>query len=234
MDNLPELPLFEILIKLRPLDLRSICLSNKKIYQFINGNEYFWQSKIPYDTSIKYYPSWYLTYKNITSLIPVYINIDNSNIYGEWSHFTDESKKIYFDYNSQPDLYIDRKRREKFGSIRNRVHEYCQKLIPSHFIVMYFNRDIVLAVSKGDQYTIYRAGMIPDKILVFNDQALCSNYYTCCIDNFSLQINNNMEYSREVYRMLCKSMIQQYPNINLYKLIYALDDGNDFELELEL
>lgn len=243
MDILPDSPLFEILINLPPGDLKSICQSNKRFNQFPINNEYFWRNKITMETPIKYkyHNSWYLTYKHIKS-IPVFINIDNSQIYGgteslDGLYVNDNYKDLYCNYQKLPSTYINHYPGDNFETINNRVHDVCNKL-SSNFVVIYFKNDIVLRVSSypHNLSKTFQAGMIPNKILIFNDPFFINNFFSLCIWRRSVGIVYNLEYSCEIFRMVCKSMILQYPNVNIYKLIYArehcLDDK--FELELEL
>lgn len=244
MDNLPDLPLFEILIKLPPRELKYLSKSNKKLNRFLVDNEYFWETKIILETPIKYkyYSSWYQTYKRISS-IPVFINIDNSEIYGG----SDFANGIYApgkyghlqcNYTKEPNRYINYYPGERFESLIDKVHNITSKLT-SKFMVMYFKDDLVLRISSypNNANSTFLAGIIPNKILVFNDEFLINNFNAYCVYGNPFHYQDS-EYAREIFRMVCKQMIVQYPIINIYKLIYAREQSetnpDEFELELEL
>lgn len=242
MDTLPDLPLFEVLIKLSTSDLRSLCHTGKRFYRFLIGNEYFWQTKIDFERFIKYkyFDSWYQTYKHIKT-IPIFINIDNSEIYGgpdflNGTYATGNYQHLQCNYNPLPQMYINHYPGEKFESIINKVHDYCKKLV-STFVVMYFKDDLVLGVSScpTNIKSTFLAGIIPNKILIFNDPFLVNNFHSHCIYGNPFR-NQSVEHAREIFRMVCKQMILQYPEVNIYKLIYAREQSelDGFELELEL
>lgn len=235
---MPDLPLFEILSRLSNNDLKNICQSNKRFNGFIIDNEYFWQIKVALSTPVKYkyYMSWYLTYKNISS-IPVFINIDKSKIYGDRIYFDRNFSHLECEYNASPCTYIKYYPGETFEAISKKIYDYCSRVTPN-YVAMYFKDQMVLGASSEMGNTTFKAGITPNKILVFNDNALRNNYNCCCHfgwGSFEMNlIDNNMEYCREIYRMVCKEMIKQYPKINIYKLIYAIHHRLDDEFKLGL
>ena len=233
MDTLPDLPLFEVLIKLSTNDLKSLCHVNNRLCRFLSDNEYFWQTKCATHIKFKYYPSWYQTYKRIKT-IPIYINIDNSHIFGGTDFYLYTGGQYHHlecNYNNDPHTYINHYPGEPFETIINKTHELVCKLTPN-FAVMYFRDSTLLRISHRPSklYSVYHTGLLPNKILVFNDPYIINNFYTFCF-NTQLGLTPDTEYYRETIRMFCKRMIQQYPKINIKKLIEPLECDDRIDLD---
>lgn len=228
MDTLPDLPLFEILIKLPLRDLKSICQSNQRLSNL--ADEYYWKTKILLETPIryKYYPSWLLTYRHITS-IPVFINIDNSNIFNPADinlYHDNNYRHIYCHYNKEPNMYINYYPGENFKTFISNIDSFVNQLT-STFIAIYFKDDILLRISVHPSClnSTFQAGVIPNKILIFNDSHIINNIYSLCFMN-SILTNDASEYYRKIAILFCKHIIQQYPNVNVYNLLNPNGDNN--------
>lgn len=233
MNNLPDLPLFEILSKLSKNDLKSVCLSNKKLLKFLTNNEYFWQQKIELTTPIKfkYYPSWYSTYKHI-SQIPIFVNIDNSHLFrGTWIYLYTggENPEKTCNYEQNISQYIDYYPGNDFKKIVDQIQELYGELI-LNFVALYIKDQRILKVSSHPSKltTTYEAGIIPNKILIFNDSYISHSVYNLC---FLPHSDNESEYYREKIRMFCKRMVQQYPHINIQQLMEPLEGDERIDLE---
>lgn len=235
MNNLPDLPLFEIAIKLSSSDLKSLCHVDKRLYRFLSDNEYFWQTKCAPHIKYKYYRSWYQTYKRIKS-IPIFVNIDNSNIFCGTDIYIytgdqDHAPHVTCEYVENPSKYIVHHPGERWETIINKTHEIVCKLT-SNFAVMYFRDTTLLRISHypSNLCSVYHTGIIPNKILVFNDPYIVNNFYIFCVDP-RLHPLMNTEYYRETIRMFCKQMISQYPKINIQKLIEPISCDERIDLE---